>query len=46
VIRLIPVSCNEDHISLDAGTLASGIYAYSLYVDGNMIDTKLMIIGK
>jgi len=46
VISVIPISCNEDHISVDAGTLASGTYSYTLYVDGKMIDTKNMVLTK
>ena len=46
VISLIPISCNEDHVSIDAGTLASGSYSYTLYVDGKLIDTKNMILTK
>ena len=44
VVSVIPVSCNEDHLSIDAGTLSSGTYSYTLYVDGKMIDTKQMVI--
>lgn len=44
VISVIPISCNEDHVSIDAGTLASGTYSYTMYVDGKMIDTKSMVI--
>jgi hypothetical protein len=29
-------------VKLDASTLSSGAYQYSLYVDGRMIDTKQM----
>ncbi|HYV93832.1 MAG TPA: tail fiber domain-containing protein [Chitinophagales bacterium] len=46
VISVIPVSCNEDHVSIDAGTLASGLYSYTLYVNGKLIDTKKMVITK
>jgi hypothetical protein len=34
------------NINLNAATLASGAYQYSLYVDGKMIDTKQMILTK
>ena len=33
VMSVIPISCNEDHVSIDAGTLASGMCSYTLYVD-------------
>jgi len=46
VVSVIPISCNEDHVSIDAGTLASGSYSYSLYVNGKMVDTKSMVIAK
>lgn len=42
VVSVIPVACNEDHLSLDAGTFAAGNYAYTLYVDGKIIATKQM----
>jgi Two component regulator propeller len=46
VVIVLPISCNEDHVQIDAGTLSSGSYSYSLFVDGKMIDTKQMIIQK
>lgn len=46
VASVIPVSCNEDHLSVDAGILSSGTYSYTLYVDGKLIDTKEMILTK
>ena len=46
VISVIPISCAEDHLSVDAGTLASGAYSYALYVNGKMIDVKQMIIAE
>ena len=46
VIRVIPISCNEDHVSLDASMLASGTYSYALFVDGKMIDKKEMVITR
>ena len=33
-------------LKLDASTLASGAYQYSLYVDGKLIDTKQMVLAK
>ena len=46
MISVIPISCNEDHVSIDAGTLAGGSYSYTLYVDGKLIDTKQMVLLK
>ena len=46
VISVIPISCNEDHLRIDAGNLASGVYSYTLYVDGKLVDTKQMVIQK
>lgn len=46
VVNVIPVSCNEDHLSIDAGTLASGSYSYTLYIDGKIVGTKSMILTK
>jgi hypothetical protein len=46
VINVIPISCNQDHLSIDAGTLASGTYSYTLYVDGKVIGTKNMVLQK
>jgi trimeric autotransporter adhesin len=46
VLSVIPISCNEDHVSIDAGILASGTYSYSLYVDGKVNDTKQMVLAK
>jgi trimeric autotransporter adhesin len=36
----------KGNISVDAATLSSGAYQYTLYVDGKMIDTKQMISSK
>lgn len=46
VISVIPISCNEDHLRIEAGFLASGTYSYSLYIDGTVIQTKKMTIVK
>ena len=43
VIKEVNVSGNgKGNITVDATTLASGAYNYSLYVDGRLIDTKQM----
>jgi hypothetical protein len=31
---------------VDASALSSGAYQYSLYADGRLIDTKLMVLAK
>ncbi|HYV95367.1 MAG TPA: tail fiber domain-containing protein, partial [Chitinophagales bacterium] len=46
ILRVIPLICGETQISIDAGQLASGSYTYSLYVDGNLIDTRQMVLTK
>ncbi|HYV94840.1 MAG TPA: hypothetical protein VE978_23905 [Chitinophagales bacterium] len=46
MISIIPISCNEDHVSVDPGKLTSGTYSYTLFVDGKMIDTKRMEITR
>lgn len=46
VVSVIPVTCNQSHLQLDAGNLNSGSYTYSLYVNGKLVDTKQMIIVK
>jgi hypothetical protein len=33
-------------VTVDASTLASGAYQYSLYVEGKLVDTKQMILSK
>jgi len=33
-------------LKVDASTLVSGAYRYSLYEDGKLIDTKQMVAGK
>ncbi len=46
VISVIPISCDETHVSVDAGTLASGVYSYTLIVNGVVIETKEMVLSK
>lgn len=46
VVTAIPVLCNEDHVSVQAGNLLAGTYVYSLYVDGNLIDSKQMVLTR
>ena len=33
-------------LTLQTATLASGNYTYSLYIDGNLIDTKVMVLAR
>ena len=33
-------------IQIKAGTIAAGTYSYSLVVNGNIMDTKRMVIAK
>lgn len=46
IVRAIPVSCGETQLNIEAGMLSAGTYSYSLYVDGNIIATKQMVIAK
>jgi trimeric autotransporter adhesin len=46
IVAAIPVSCGETHLAIDAGTLASGSYTYSLYINGNLVDSKQMLLAK
>jgi hypothetical protein len=45
-IKAVPLSCKDTHLMLDAGSLASGTYSYTLFVDGASVDTKQMVILK
>ncbi len=45
-LKQINLSGNKGSINVDAATLSSGAYQYSLYIDGRLIDTKQMIISK
>ncbi|MFI5172318.1 MAG: tail fiber domain-containing protein [Chitinophagales bacterium] len=46
IVRAIPVSCGETQLSIDAGLLPGGTYSYSLFIDGEIIDTRQMVIAK
>jgi hypothetical protein len=46
VVRQIPLQPGTESISIEGGALSAGIYYYSLYVDGSLIDTKQMILTK
>jgi len=46
-IRQIPVyNSGQKSITIEGGSLPAGMYAYSLYVDNILIDTKKMILTK
>jgi hypothetical protein len=46
VVRQIPLQPGTGSITIEGGALSAGIYYYSLYVDGSLIDTKQMILTK
>jgi hypothetical protein len=46
VVRQLPLQQGTDSITIEGGSLAVGIYYYSLYVDGSLVDTKKMILTK
>jgi hypothetical protein len=45
-IKQISLSGSKGSVNVDASTLSSGAYQYSLYVDGRLIDTKQMVSAK
>jgi hypothetical protein len=34
----------QGSININSASFSAGTYTYSLYVDGNIVDTKLMVI--
>ena len=46
IIKTLPVSIGTSQLTLDAASLAAGVYAYILYVDGKKVDTKQMVITR
>ena len=46
IIKAINILSNKGNVIIDASTLASGAYQYSLIVDGRLIDTKQMVLAK
>ena len=47
VLREVNVSgSGKGSLEIEASTLSSGAYQYSLYVDGNLIAAKQMILAK
>ena len=45
-LKQINLSGNKGSVNVEASSLTSGAYQYSLYVDMKMIDTKQMILVK
>jgi len=45
-LKQIILSDNKGSITVDASTLTSGAYQYSLIIDGKLIDTKQMVLIK
>lgn len=45
-LKAINISGSKGNVKVDASTLASGAYQYSLIVDGKLIDTKQMMITR
>jgi hypothetical protein len=45
-IKAIAVSSSKGNVNIDASTLSSGAYQYSLVVDGRLIDTKQMLLAR
>lgn len=45
-IRKVPVSPFDDSVSIDGSALIEGIYLCTLYVDGNIVDTKRLVKTK
>jgi hypothetical protein len=45
-IKRINISTGKGMVNVDASTLSSGTYSYSLVVDGKLIDSKQMVFAK
>ena len=46
IIKTLPVSTGTSQITLDAASLATGVYVYTLYVDDKKVGTKQMVIAR
>lgn len=46
ITKVISISSNEDHIQIDRVTFPAGSYSYSLYIDGNFVEEKLMQLDR
>ncbi|HUM47772.1 MAG TPA: tail fiber domain-containing protein [Chitinophagales bacterium] len=42
MITAIPVSCDETHAIVEAGSLAAGTYQYTLIIDGKQMESRQM----
>ncbi|HVX25825.1 MAG TPA: tail fiber domain-containing protein [Parafilimonas sp.] len=45
-LKTVTLSNNKGSVNINAATLSSGAYQYSLYVDGRLIESKQFIISK
>ncbi len=45
-LKAINIAGSKGNVTIDASTLSSGAYQYSLIVDGKLIATKQMVIAK
>ncbi|MDO1450151.1 T9SS type A sorting domain-containing protein [Rhodocytophaga aerolata] len=47
MVKTYPISeRGNGHLEIEAGKLVPGIYQYSLSIEGNLIDTKKMVVLK
>jgi hypothetical protein len=46
IVSLIQVACNQTFVTVESGSLPSGSYYYTLYVDQQPIGTKQLLIAK
>ena len=45
-VKQVPVDASMQSVTIDGSELSSGIYLYSLMVDGQEIDTSRLILSK
>jgi hypothetical protein len=45
-LKQMSLANNKGSVNVNAATLSSGAYQYSLYVDGRLIETKQMVLAK
>jgi len=46
IVKKIPLFAGSNNITIEGGSMQAGIYFYSLICDGNVVDTKRMILTK
>jgi hypothetical protein len=46
IVRQIPLPSGTDSITIEGGSLPTGVYYYSLYAGNSLVDTKKMILTK